>query len=237
MYKAYKKQVTKYFKWGDPNVTIVGSPTVSNGVVSGFSASKYITTPYLFVPSTNTWEIVVKVKTGALTAVNNILGAQTAFKTGMALYINTDLDNKLGLALSSNGTSYNIVAVNKALGSKLYSANTVYYFKVEFTGSEYNAYYSLDGKQWTLDITVTSSANIIQSQPWTLGGGVIGGSASYYNTASVDLNGCHINLNGKRWWNGLKQVAGTSSDHDFTKLQDIYYAMKQNDKYYTYKGV
>lgn len=185
------------------NITRAGSLIDNKGVLRGFSASNYATIPNIFTPASQSWEIVVKAKTSDLSAINNILGAHTAFKTGAVLYIDS---SKLNIALSSNGTSYNIVAVGKAIGTHTLSADTIYYFKLEFTGTAYNVYYSTNGTSWTLDITVTSSVAIVQSEAWSLGGGVIGGTSGYYNTASVDLNGSYIKLNGKNWWNGVDNL-------------------------------
>lgn len=184
------------------NVNITGIIRDNNGIISGLSAGNYPTVPQLFAPANSPWEFVTKISTGDLSDNNIVIGCTSAFKSGLSLYITTS--GVLTLNASSNGTSWNIS--NATTGSTL-SANTAYWLKIKYTGSAYNVYYSTNGVNWNLDITVNNSTAIYQgSYYWVLGGGVIGGTAGYYNTTYVDLNETYININSSRWWSGTDKL-------------------------------
>ena len=61
-----------------PNVTIVGSPTINDNIVSEFSTSDYVKTPEIFTPENNTWEIVISIITGSDISTTQIFGCITA---------------------------------------------------------------------------------------------------------------------------------------------------------------
>ena len=130
------------------------------------------------------------------------------------------------ISLSSNNTSYNIVS--SKTGSYVCLPNTDYWFKVEFTGTAYNVYYSTDGVTWNLDITIASSTAIKQASSWLLGCGAIGGTTTYYNTHSIDLNETYWEINGGDAidaWYGTNTftVSKNSNGH-------IFYDIKQKEK-------
>lgn len=58
----------------DPlNATVVGSPTINNGVVSGFSGSNWLRLPTIFNPGSNAWEMVIKARTPSAFSKRNWL--------------------------------------------------------------------------------------------------------------------------------------------------------------------
>ena len=231
--KAYTKQVTKYYKWGDPNVTLVGSPTVSGTNINGFSKSNYANIPIGFSPSNRSWEFVIGLSvSGSTSAIQTIAVVCVSGTSKAGFHLGVE-SSKFRFTLRATESQ---VICDGTKGTHTIATNTVYYVKVAFNGSQYTLDYSTDkGKTYIRDITVSSTSTVASGTPFSIGENPV------YTTpatmAIINLKDAYLKYDNSVVWTGLKQVAGTSSDHDFTKLQDIYYAMKQNDKYYTYKGV
>jgi hypothetical protein len=230
MFKAIKKNITKYYKWGSPNVTLVGSPTISNGVVSGFSTSKYLRTQNVVFQSN--WEVCVKFTTGSdVTTLAWVVGGGGSQNRLIIGYEKS----KFRIILSSNNTSANLANIS---GSYTVKTNTTYWLKVQFTGTQYVMSYSTDGKTFTTDYTLTSSTKLYEDgKPLSLGAnqysnGVNGAMA----TGSIDLKECYIKQNGNITWRGMTTVAGSASDYVFSEQRLSYFNIKQNGKYLAYKG-
>ena len=190
------------------NTSVVGSPTINDCVVSGFSSSNYLNFPSLSM-SSGSWEIVFKATTGSSTGNNQGLFGITG--TG---YTRCDTsNNKLRILLSNSSSSFNIGEI----ASRTLSANTTYWFKITFTGSSYNMYSSLDGIEYTLDQTKSSTAKTTFASGMMIGrarDGVWGGS--------IDLKESYIKINDKVVWDNKFTGAGTSTDYDWTEDKLIY---------------
>ncbi len=171
---------------------IVGSPTRSNNIISGFSTSNYLKVPYTFNSAigSQTWEIVGKFKL-TTARINPIYGGEAGT---YLLDIAVNASNKFHLSLSSNGSSYNIA--NAKTGSHTVAINTNYWVKLEFTGSAYILSYSLDGVDFIQDIEITSST-VLESTTDLL---CLGFRASQYLAGSIDMSGCYIKINNKIYW-------------------------------------
>ena len=177
----------------DPlNVTVTGSPTISSGVVSGFSASNYVTLPEAFSPSSSTWEIVEKIKFSALSGTQCLFGSRDYNMPLVSL-----ASGKLRLYVSSNGSSWNIT--NEKVGSYTFLTDTDYWIKLEFTGSNYILSYSTDGTNYTEQIN-KSSSSIIKGGSKPVFGNAWTNNPDIYGT--VDLTKSYIKINGKEWWKG-----------------------------------
>jgi len=179
-----------------PNVNIAGGLTNDNCILSGFSASDYATLKDTFAPSTDTWEMVFKVKTG-----NDLTPEQIIYCTSTQSMSLLTVSSHFRLYLSSTGSSWDIANGSNATGTFNIQANTDYYVKVAFTGSAYTLSYSTDGTNYTQDISVTSSSSI-----YSTGTSYIGkhsnASLGWYWTGSIDLTGSYIKINSVNWWNG-----------------------------------
>lgn len=121
----------------DPlNVTVVGSPTISSGVVSGFSTANYLKIPSKF-NTTDTWEIVGKFTTGS------------SFSSSMAIF---HKEYALSVQISSDGKLdvYNWGSASHNYSSAL-SKNTTYWVKATVNGSTKarTVQYSTNGSTWT----------------------------------------------------------------------------------------
>lgn len=199
--KSYALNIIKYRDV--PNVTVVGSPTIVDNVVSGFSSANYLTLPELFRPENNPWERVICFTTGSDVANAQMLNyINYASEQVAGAYIQI-YQSKMNMQLSSNGSSWDISSNTSAITTLL--PNTSYYAKLRFTGSEYQMLLSTTGEfkgEETLEAIVASSTPIYQSNTGADRLGYRVGSQVF--TGSIDLSKCYGNINNERWWSGVK---------------------------------
>ena len=174
------------------NYTVVGSPTINNGVVSGFSTGSYITIP-AFKPGTQQWEIVESFTTGTLPT-----GMQMLFNADGAVAFNIN-NSHFRLSLSSSGSDWDIYN-NESLDYTVLP-NTTYWVKVAYTGSSYTLAYATTENNYTTLITVDNATPVNNSSPATYYG-VIHSTSGIENPfqGSIDLNDSYIKINGETFW-------------------------------------
>ena len=190
--------------------TIVGSPTINKGVVSGISAANYLTIDKSFdVSKGEHWEFVVKATTATLPTDGSyqviFRGNQTEGVGFVVQILNKHLTLHCGSALV-NG-QFNIAQLVQS--TLTVESNTTYWFRGAFNGSQYTVDVSTDEKEWVNYITVASTASIGTST-YTLGCNSPVYTTSIF-TGSIDLSGCYININGSRWWSGYGSASGLRS--------------------------
>lgn len=104
----------------------------------------------------------------------------------------------LKLYLSSNGSSWDI----NSTGSLALNANTVYWFKIGFTGSEYYLDYKINPKgNYTRSISISSTQKVYCERPFIF---MNNGSdlSTYYTVGTLDISECSITIDNKVWWSG-----------------------------------
>ena len=177
---------------GTPNVTIKGSLSCVDGVLSGFSASNYAVIEK--VPSNiSTLEIVFKVKSGSnVSGYNSICGQETGNYTTPQMTSGT---GSMSFGIPSSSESW-----GTGVKSMTLTANTTYWFKGEWTGAEKIFSYSTDGVTWTTSSVEQTAC--VWTAPLAIGIDYDPNNSSKYWTGSIDLNESYININGERWWNG-----------------------------------
>ena len=213
-----------YFK---SNVNKVGSLTDDNGILSGFSTSNYATLPTVF-PSMADWECGLKIK---FSVPND---TQYFFNTGASgaysFLIGISSNGVFSLHIASGGTTWNIAQDKK--GTLVAQADTYYYIKFGFNGSEYYLDYSLTGEDgsYIRDITVTSTTLTAQpTAPANIGNSWTSETSSYL---TLDLNNAYINIDGSRWWDGVEylEYKKNSNGHVFynitekNKVDEMFYS-------------
>lgn len=191
------------------NYTKVGSTdiNVETGVVSGFSTSNYLQLPTAFNPGSSSWECIFKVRTGSDVTtsqkwVHLCLGSGMNGRFGIGAAVN---NSKFNVFLSSDGSTW----LFDSFGTYTVLANTTYWLKIGWSGTEYYFEYSTDGTNYTRDISYTSSLPIYSP--------LVNGYVGIYQTSSmltpwlgsIDLSGCQIVIDGNVWWTPL--VAGLYS--------------------------
>lgn len=189
----------------DPlNVNIVGSPTINNGVASGFSGSNWLRLPTIFNPGSNAWEMVIKARTPSAFSKRNWLtgGGNAAGKDFDFVTIGIENNGKPMMYITSNGTSWNIA--NAAISSNTLEVNTDYLFRFQFTGTQYVYSTSVDnGFNWVTQVTINSTTSIfVPTTPQAIGNTCYAANATQFWSGSIDLPNSYIKINGSTWWNG-----------------------------------
>lgn len=150
-----KKKVEDLETSKDLGVVVIGAPQIHGSQVSGFSADNYMMMPRIIEFGNSHWQLDFQFTTGEdVQAQQNII--DSAF--GLALAI---AQGKLEIALSSNGTSWNLGA---HFGTRALQPNTSYFVRMTFDGSKYVVAISTDRKNYTTDITVNSTASLYPVQ-------------------------------------------------------------------------
>lgn len=187
-----------------PNVLVYGSPTISNGVISGFSDTKYVEIPYGRVDG----EYVVKftMPTTTLAKAQPILHSEY----WLCLLVTA---NSYGIFCYNRGSNTNVSLFTATAGQ-------TYWVKLQKSGTSVSCYYSTDGEQYTscgnfTDSSVSSSLNY----KTLLGFGSSMASGNYF-LGSIDLNGCYIKVNGEKVWEGMSYskllpIGGNGFDGDW----------------------
>ena len=174
--------------------TVVGSPTITDGVASGFSTGNYLKTSQAFNPGSAPWEMVAQFTTSDL----RFCGIVTGLGSSNSIAISMDTKSSsygAFLFLSSNGTSWDIAQDHRICNV---SANTTYKIKVEFTGAVYNTYL-FNNDDWELQNTINSSTPVYGSETFVFGNNR---GTLYPFTGTIDLNNTYIKENGIPWFRG-----------------------------------
>lgn len=174
------------------NYTIVGSPTIDNNIVSGFSNSNYI--KLKTAPSNVTsYEIQLKFKT---TAFNNrrVIGDSTTNCHSIQLEVPASNETTMWYGHPSSSHGWNGVQMSTAI-----TTNTWYWFKAIWNGTKVSTYISIDGYNWVTDNTVnTSTCGWDQATAF-------GYDQGNTLTGFIDLNECYMIVNGEYIFRGSKQ--------------------------------
>lgn len=210
----------EYYKYGtEPNVGIVGSPTIVDGVASGFTTANYLTTPKVFNPLGNEVECVFKINLKALDRFNAMLcqGGSVQFHR---FSFNVQKDGRIRFYAGNGSTVIVSVYSNVVL-----EINKDYWLKLHIKDNVYSLYYSLDGVDYIFDNSV-EDADIIREMTTSA---YIGaqrdpavGSSSYFN-GSIDLTQSYIKINGEDWWHGTKIVKSTEDDYEWFVDRNVAY--------------
>lgn len=203
------------------NVNIAGSLTNNNGVLSGFSTSNYAKLPTPFSPSNKNWEVVVPVTTASSFVECDFFAS--VINGDFGIHVQFHADGKLALYLSSSGTSHDIAS--NVTGASILLGNTKYWIKVVFSGTSYIVYSSTTGEfngEEITEITVNSSAVLCTMTTTVLGRNPNPSYPHPFN-GSIDLNGCYINIYGRRWWSGkTERRAGFLTEDEWQQIVATY---------------
>ena len=183
-WKPYREEPyqVEILKQVPANYNIVGTPTINDNIVSGFSSSNYLTLKKPFKPE-GAWEIVLKFK------MNESVGREQ----GLFGYNGTGLfkiciggNNRVILSLATVNYDWNIGEITGTTDIEL---NRYYWVKAEFTGSVYKLSLSIDGIAYNLEGTLeTTSVPVFPDTTF------IGVANHTYNSfmGSIDLSSCYI---------------------------------------------
>ena len=177
-------------------VDIVGSPTLVDGVMSGFSTTNYaeINIP---IPR-ESMEIIIKFNTD-LSATQALLdrnyGISKRDYIGLVIRLNTN--GTITTWGSSTGQEWNIFN-NYTWAGLTFTANTDWYLKFEFRNGGYRLAQSLDGETWTYSTSSVSALFKPLLMYQTLGCNHY--DNNYPLNGSIDFKEFKIILDDKVYW-------------------------------------
>lgn len=169
------------------NFNVTGNPIINKDthIASGFGADSFLTKTGF--SSANPWEINLKVK------FSNVSTGQNYFSmtdNGFSV-----VSGQWQFALSSTSGTFDIAA---GLNVGSVSANTWYWVRFVYSGTDYKFYVSTDGETYSLLQTFNSSAQMKTNG--TLWFGNYDGSATSPATyASIDLSETYMDIGGQSW--------------------------------------
>ena len=170
-------------------LTIVGSPTISNSMVSGFSESDYVYTSAL-PTSITTFEHQIKFTTGNSAPAQDSFFGLSGWGTSRAgFFINSNM---------ALGTHYINFATNKRniyTSNFILDYNTTYWAKWTYSSESIVLYFSTDGINWS---------SVTLSEPSTDAGTHtqfnFGNTSSGIFNGEIDLNNTYIKINDELWF-------------------------------------
>ena len=173
---------------GYDNYEVVGSPTITDGVASGFSVSDYVN---LSSTLTSFDEIVLSFIPGTYSSGRNVL-----FKTGINDYRGAFQQ------VSDTQGQYFYTKTDNTVGNRYVpcTPGIVNIFKIQYISE--NSISCILSRQGYEDSTFDLTDVDISA---TFGGSIyLGRGTSAYNawSGSIDLNNTYIKVNGKYWFNG-----------------------------------
>lgn len=175
-------EVKKHQLMGPVGYTVVGSPTITDGIVSNLSTNNYLSVSAPANTLNNNFDIIIKInRSGTLPSE-----AAYFFSIGQQLLIYQQTTGSITMRCRDSNDATKYVGVAS-------SGNTNPFIKVEYRSNKVSTYTSADGVAYTLyseDIFDTKS--ITTSEYVNFGQGVFGGS--------IDLNQTYIKVNGKLWF-------------------------------------
>ena len=226
---------THYYKYGnEPNAELVGNITSNNGVISGFSdtagSESFAVSGIHFYPGTSNWEVDLKIKTGTIGTTQylystydylygpNEIHISTAGHFGIDIY---DIPNPSGYP-THEGT-YTVLA------------NTDYWLRFIYDGTNYQLWYSLTGEEGSFvkDIDAAPGFTVLGYGTLLLGIDNNGTSSQPFFSSpfkgSIDLHECQISVGNNVIWKGIKAEEATSSDADFSEVKEEHKAVLSRD--------
>lgn len=189
------------------NVTVVGSPTINNGVVSGQASGSYTYLPNIFKPENYPWEIGGEFQTGATVSNVQALCGNAGINSSdcKTPQLQIASGNKLRLLTSSNGSSWNITSGTTGLSDTVIEPNTQYNYKYGWDGNDYYIDLATGAGEYIRVFSYASAVAVFDSS--SNGNCLSFGYSRYSNSyevfnGSVNLAKSYVKINDKIVWQG-----------------------------------
>lgn len=189
--KFYGNDGTGDFKGSIVGYTIVGSPTITDGVVSGFSSGNYLRLTNITFGDI---EFVLKIKTPNSSSSIQQTIFYSNYNSGaesFAFRLNTTNQILVNLGNSGSITSSNALSLNTDYWVKIKIDNTNKNLKVE---------YSTNGTTYT-QIGILNNISLLGVSFNNCVFGLWNATNRVFN-GSIDMNETYIKVNNKLWFNG-----------------------------------
>ena len=178
-------KVETYQEKGQVDYNVVGTPIITDGIVSGFTDSNYITNAYPTTIPAKT-ECIINFTTG-----NTITGSSNQSILNFVDFLNIEINT------SGQLYTYDYTA-RQRVGNVNLATNTNYYCKILFENGQKTFSLSTDG------VNYTTFANFNDTTYVSLSGAVYYGkhptNANRFFKGSINLNNTYIKINGLYWF-------------------------------------
>lgn len=183
-----------------PNVTIIGDDlSIVQGQISNFSANDYMEFPFL-VTLTKPFDIEFEFRTGY-----DVLNQQNILDSNFGLAFAVR-NYAFVLAISTNGTNWNLGELVSMSSQGLVQTNTTYRLRISYDSQKYQIKQSSDGGQ-TWDILAEKTNVPFQfPYPRQIFIGRSYGQPINYFTGSINLNNSKLLINNELIWQGMDDV-------------------------------
>lgn len=189
---------------GPVGYTVVGSPTIVDGVVSGFSATNSLRISSS-IDVTKPFEIFMKINTSDSNLLQNIVMLKG---TSSVIAINAT-SHKPTFLMRYYGTDDLLHSTTATIQSGLEN-NTAYYLKGVFDTNGVSLSVSTDKTNWNTVTTPLPDDFVSWQVPSMVD---LGGYDLYYFAGSIDLNETYIKVNGALWFGKEDWTPSTYTDN------------------------
>ena len=181
---------------GPVNYTVVGSPTIVDGVASDFSTSNYLTIPGTFNPSTSEWELGTAITANSGTGAMPVQAEDNTY-----FYFRVDKGGSCYFVYTKSDDTLDFVEI-----CQNYDGNKVF-LKSKKVGADITTQYSYDNVTWqnggsraNADIKNVSYTNFYVGGITYVSGTMLDGT--------VDMKHTYIKINGDLYFYGKNYASG-----------------------------
>lgn len=180
---------TKYKLQAVVGYTVVGSPTITDGVVSGFTDSNYLQLQQQFTLSPTTKaEFCFKINVSSFDTLSVFCGSDIL----RYFYFGVNNSGRI-MTVFGDGSSW----TNIKISNTILSLNTDYEIKVKIDNNIATVYVNGNIElNFNIGLETTNTFNVRIGK---------GRSVNDYFDGTIDLNETYIKVNNKLWFNGLAQ--------------------------------
>ena len=177
--------------------TVVGSPTINNGVVSGFSNNDYL--KMFQIDLSNPFEILFKVKTPSTWGTTYDVIFSTASTYGYTFQKNGPNKQFTYHVPDESDTSRTVHNGNIGL-----LEDTIYYIRTRFTGTQLIIDRSTDNKNWLIEYQENRTVGFFNNAEYTIGRNATVAQQAW--SGSIYITDCFIKVNNYTIFNGKQQA-------------------------------
>lgn len=183
-------EVKKHQLMGPVGYTVVGSPTITDGVASGFSGSNYLQSSSTFPGSTSTsLEFATKFNISSFASTSTIVSSTT---------------NTIPFHLAVRDSKFRLypgIESTYKVGDFVLLANTDYWIKLFWDSTNgWKLQYSTDGTNYTTDFENYNPSNSAPKDNYIVLGRNYPNGGQEGLLGTIDLNHTYIKVNGKLWF-------------------------------------
>lgn len=191
----YTPKITNIVNPGD-NTSFYTKTSETHTIYSSFSTTKFIKLAHPFMPENNTWSITMRIKTpSSFDAANQFFGSHSSYYKTVGGEFGTN--QHFGCGITSNGSSWDIGWI---WGTTTLNANTWYYYKLSFTGTQYVLESKKDGdSNYILQGVIDSTTPIYQGADSII---CLGHQGNGYLRGELDLTATKIIIDNVVWFDG-----------------------------------